>query len=89
VAAATVAAGHDITGEITASWTALAAALVASVAVTRKTTTLAYPAAVIWALTGTMIANWNIFPAFATAAALGALLLIAIALGRRMEATAA
>ncbi len=89
VAAATVAAGHDITGEITASWTALAAALVASVAVTRKTTTLAYPAAVIWALTGTMIANWNIFPAFATAAALGALLLIAIALGRRMEANAA
>ena len=63
--------------------------MIAAIAITRKTTTLAYPAAVIWALTGTMIANWNAFPAFATAAALGALLLFAIALGRRFAAPSA
>jgi hypothetical protein len=88
VAASTVAAGHDLAVENTASWIALAIALIAAIAITRQTTTLAYPTAVIWALTGTMIANWNIFPAFATAAALGALLLLAIALGRRMDMSA-
>ena len=89
VAAATTAAGHGIASENTLSWFGLAIALIAAIAITRKTNTLAYPGAVIWALTGTMIANWNIFPAFATAAALGALLLIAIAFGRRMDARAA
>lgn len=86
VACATVAVGHGIGTQISASWIALSIALIAAVTLTRKTTTLAYPAAVIWALIGTMVANWNIFPAFATAAALGALLLIAIALGRRIDA---
>ncbi|MEJ6391436.1 hypothetical protein [Gymnodinialimonas ulvae] len=89
VAAATVAAGYDIGSRISASWVALAIALIAAVVITRKTPTLAYPGAVIWALTGTMIANWNIFPAFATSAALGALLLIAIGLGRRIDAARA
>ncbi|MEX3016375.1 hypothetical protein [Gymnodinialimonas hymeniacidonis] len=86
VAASTVAAGYGLASQNTASWIALAIALIATITITRKTDTLAYPGAVVWALIGTMIANWNIFPAFATAAALGALLLIAIALGRRIEA---
>lgn len=89
VAASTVAVGHGLGTQISASWTGLVVALIVAIAITRKTPTLAYPGAVIWALIGTMIANWNIFPAFATAAALGVLVLIAIGLGRRMDAARA
>jgi len=80
VALATVAAGYGFGSATMLSWAGLILALLIAAPLTQRLQTTTYPLAVAWALTGIVAANASEALAFAIATALGALVILALAL---------
>jgi hypothetical protein len=80
VALGTVAMGHGLAGPVAVSWAGLGLALVIAVPLTLRLRVPSYPIAVAWALIGVVVANATVLPALAGLAALGAAVLLWLAL---------
>ena len=78
VATGTVAMGYGWGSPVTLSWVMLAMALVLAILLTLRLAVITYPIAVAWALIGVVVANGP--TAFGIAAAVGALVLGALAM---------
>lgn len=79
VALGTVVMGYGLASPAVISWAGLALALAIALPLTRHLRVPTYPIAVGWALVGVVVANAATLPVFATAAGLGAAVLLWLA----------